>query len=265
MEMCLECEPFLKNIDPESMGKTLKVVNDQFTEYRDMVRERDKELETISMELAVGLSEVFEALQKISAGDPSVRIPEISELELIGKLKTMVNKTGEDLAEIVKLSHEFAVGLAEHFDVLHRVSSGDLGARVYGTSNVEILEALKKMTNQMIASVSREITERRHAEEQVERRAAELEQSNKQLEQFAYVISHDLQEPLRTVGSHLRLLARQCEGKLDEAAREFIASAVDAVNRVYKMIDQLLADAPADLGGKREEPVSSEGVPASSQ
>jgi K+-sensing histidine kinase KdpD len=168
-----------------------------------------------------------------------------SNLKLVGELKEMVNRTAGDLAEIVTLSHEFAMGLAEHFDVLHRVSKGDMAARVYGTSNVELMESLKKMTNQMIGSVSKEIAERKHAEEELQARAADLELSNRQLAQFVHVISHDLQEPLRTVGSHLRLLANRCESELDEASREFIAFAIDAVNRVYKMIDQLLAQAPA--------------------
>ena len=129
-----------------------------------MVDDRDRELEGVSMELALGLSEVFEALKEISSGDPSVRILEDSELELISKLKHMVNLTAQELAEIVNLSHEFAIGLAEHFDALLRVSKGDLSARVSGTSEVELLESLKNVTNHMIASVSREITERRRAE-----------------------------------------------------------------------------------------------------
>ena len=116
------------------------------------------------MELSLGLSEVFEALKKISSGDPLVRIPETSELELVSKLKNMVNLTAEELGEIVGLSHEFAIGLAEHFDVLLRVSRGDLTARVSGSSKLELLESLKQVTNQMIESVSREITERQRAE-----------------------------------------------------------------------------------------------------
>ncbi|UCG80354.1 MAG: PAS domain S-box protein, partial [Desulfobacterales bacterium] len=65
-----------------------------------------------------------------------------------------------NLAGIVNLSHEFAIGLAEHFDVLHRVSQGQLDSRVSGISQVELLESLKKVTNQMIESVSQEITHR---------------------------------------------------------------------------------------------------------
>jgi len=175
------------------LAMTIKVVNEQFQGFRRLVDERDRELEAISMELALALSEVFEALKKISSGDPDVRVPESSPLELIGKLKNMVNLTAENLADIVHLSHEFAIGLAEHFDVLNRVSKGDLTARVYGTSPVELLDALKKVTNQMIGSVSREISERQQAEGRLESHAAELEQSNRRLEEFAYAVSHDLE------------------------------------------------------------------------
>ncbi|MDY6954548.1 MAG: PAS domain S-box protein, partial [Thermodesulfobacteriota bacterium] len=194
IEMCLDCEPFIKNIDLASLGKTLEVVNEQFTEFRRMVEERDRELEGISLELALGLSEVFEGLRDISAGDPEVRISEASHLELISKLKHMVNLTAEELGEIVDLSHEFAIGLAEHFDALHRVSKGDLSARVLGTSHVDLLESLKEVTNQMIQNVSTEMTERKRAEEalekarhglelRVEERTAELTRANALLKQ----------------------------------------------------------------------------------
>jgi len=140
-----------------------------------MVEERDRELEETSMELALGLSEVFEALGEMASGDPDVRLPETSDLGLIGKLKHMVNLTAENLGEIVDLSHEFAIGLAEHFDALHRVSLGDLGARVSGNSKVELLESLKNVTNQMIGSVSKEMGERQRAEEALQKAHHELE------------------------------------------------------------------------------------------
>jgi PAS domain S-box-containing protein len=109
-------------------------------------------------------------------------------------LKHMVNLTGENLAEMVDLSHEFAIGLAEHFDTLHRVSQGDLNAQVSGESGVELLEHLKKVTNEMIQSVSREMTEREYAEQalqtahhgleiRVEERTAELTRANLLLKQ----------------------------------------------------------------------------------
>jgi PAS domain S-box-containing protein len=150
--------------------------------------EHDLVLRETSMELALGLSEVFEALGRIASGDPSVRLPETSKLDLITKLKHFVNMTGESLGEITDLSHEFAIGLAEHFDVLHKVSKGDLTARVSGTSEVELMQALKKVTNEMIESVSGEITDRKRAEEQTKRQAEFLNVVLESLPHPFYVI-----------------------------------------------------------------------------
>ena len=132
------------------------------------LRKSEEALRTINVELAQGLSEVFGALNEISLGNPEVRIDEASKIDLIAKLKQIVNLTARDLGEIVDLSHEFAMGLAEHFDVLHRVTGGDLTARVMGPSQIELLESLKKMTNGMIESVSNEITERKRVEVMLE-------------------------------------------------------------------------------------------------
>ncbi len=164
VEMCLDCEVFSKNMDAYSMIETCKVFKQQLKDYRAIVEERDKELENMSLELALALSEVFEALKKISSGDPSVRIPEKSDIELITKLKHMINLTAENIGEIVDQSHEIAISIAEHFDVLHRVSKGDLKARVTGSSDIELLESLKKVTNETIKSISREISERKSVE-----------------------------------------------------------------------------------------------------
>jgi PAS domain S-box-containing protein len=134
--------------------------------FRDVTDRKvaEEELQSVHMEMALGMSEVFEALKRISSGDPTVNIPEKSDIELIAKLKNSVNLTAKNLGEIVNLSHEFAIGLAEHFDALHRVSRGDLTARVSGLSHVELLERLKTVTNEMIESVSREMAERKQAE-----------------------------------------------------------------------------------------------------
>ena len=114
---------------------------------------------------------------------------------------------------------------------------------------------------QEVRTLNRDL-ERRVAERTAElaERAKDLERSNLELQQFAYVASHDLQEPLRTISSFTQLLAKRYQDKLDDKAREFINFAVDGCKRMQTLINDLLSFSRVGTKGKPLEPVSCDAV-----
>jgi PAS domain S-box-containing protein len=104
-------------------------------------------------------------------------------------------------------------------------------------------------------STNLDVTPLAEAERQLEALNENLARSNRELEQFAYVASHDLQEPLRMVSSFTQLLAQRYEDKLDQDAREFIGYAVDGANRMQRLIQDLLLYSRIATRGRPPEPI----------
>lgn len=142
---------------------------------------------------------------------------------------------------IARLERE---GRVDRIDALFRGANGEiytaeLSAEVLNIDGVECL-----------LSVSRDVTDDRLAKAQLVERIRELMRSNKDLEQFAYVASHDLQEPLRMVVNFTQLLQKRYTGKLDSDADDFLGFVLEGAQRMNVLITELLAYSRVQTTGK---------------
>ena len=130
--------------------------------------------------------------------------------------------------------------LIDHYPQIH---TSERLVRLPGRADI-VTETLRQAVQVdgrwLILVVVRDITQRKRAEDEIRARMAELTRSNQELEQFAYVTSHDLSEPLRMVASYTQLLSRRYADKFDDDGREFIKYAVDGAQRMKQLIDDLL-------------------------
>lgn len=239
----------------DEIGIMARAFNQMTTSLKEKIDEAEsapEQLRDISMEMALGLSECFETLRRIGTGDPTARTSEASRNELVRKLEEVVNQTGEQIQKIIEGERELAIGMCECFDVLKRVSRGDLAARMVEDSPNELVAKLGEVVNQTVFALKefnldleRKVDQRteevKERTAELERAVVELKEVNKELDAFVYSASHDLKEPLRGIETFSRFILDDYWDKLDDEGRDYLKRISASTSRMKNLIDDLLS------------------------
>ena len=232
----LELKVMERTKELKESNKQLKQEIDERKNAEEALKESEERLK-ILFEFAPDPYFITDMEGNFSDGNKAAeRIIDFKKEEIIGKnLVELGLITGEQIIKAFDLLGKNIKGFAtgpEEF-ILTRKDGKKVPVEITGYP-IEI------RGQKLVLGMARDISERKKSEEKLKETIHELKRSNDELQQFAYITSHDLQEPLRTIASFTQLLERRYKNKMGTDADEFIEFIVDAATRMKEMIQGLL-------------------------
>ncbi len=266
----LQLAKLTKNVSKGDFAQKIEIKsNDEMSELADSFNNMTRDLQTSRNNLLSAkdyIDNIIKSLiDTLIVTDPNGTIKMInksaldmlgySHNEIIGQ-KLSVIFPQEDLPKDERLIDTFIKRkFVSKAEVRYQTKTGEI-IPVSISSTV-----LKDINDEIdgIVFVAQDISDYKRAE-QLARSSEALERSNKELEQFAYVASHDLQEPLRMISSYVQLLKRRYGEDLDSDANEFIDFAVDGAERMKTLIQDLLAFSRVGTNGEEFQTISAQAI-----
>ncbi len=151
---------------------------------------------------------------------------------------------------VIVIGHQYSETLPKYLLNIYLALAGFIGTTIEKLTMIQELRIQHFKLEELIEELEHEITERKKAEEDLRRLMKELKRSNEELEQFAYVASHHLQEPLRIIASFTQLLEQRYKDKIDDDANDYINFIVEGASRMQGLINDFLTFSRVGTRGK---------------